>query len=320
MTVNVEALEKLNQQAIRMVTGQSVGSCREAIRLEAGVPSYQTIRKRNILTAKERALRTSADHPAYIAATNPGINQRLKVRKGFRYTSQQLSEYLPPEATDRRPIDLSIPPPWEQNGKIRVSPATVKKASLADDKLKSRTMDEIRKEEADVVIYTDGSADSGLWKGGSAAVITTGDPEQPAVTEIIMKRGADLTCSTEEEVAALKSATTWIQDNEAHSKILICTDSNALCQALLNPKPGEIATLKRELEKSPGEIHVKWVPAHVLIDGNEIADKKAKEATRLNTTPRAASYQAAKKLIRRNVIDPPTQHENRQRKFTSSTD
>ena len=97
-----------------------------------------------------------------------------------------------------------------------------------------------------------------------------------------MKRGADLTCSTEEEVAALKSATTWIQDNaDAHSKILICTESNALCQALLNPKPGEIATLKRELEKSPGEIHVKWVPAHVLIDGNEIADKKAKEVISL---------------------------------------
>ena len=111
-------------------------------------------------------------------------------------------------------------------------------------------------------------------------------------------------------MAALKSATTWIQDNaEAHWKILICTDSNALCQALLNPKPGEIATLKRELEKSPGEVHVKWVPAHVLIDGNEVADRKAKEATRLNTTPRAASYQAAKKLIRRNVIDPPIQHE-----------
>ena len=93
---NVEALEKLNQRALRMVTGQSVGSCREAIRLEAGVPSYQTIRKRNILAAKERALRTSADHPAFIAATNPGISQRLKVRKGFRVASEQLSEYLPP--------------------------------------------------------------------------------------------------------------------------------------------------------------------------------------------------------------------------------
>ena len=39
---NVKSLERANQKALRMVTGQSVGTPVEAIRAEAGVPSYAT--------------------------------------------------------------------------------------------------------------------------------------------------------------------------------------------------------------------------------------------------------------------------------------
>ena len=98
-----------------MVTGQqlrdssygSVGSSREAIRAEDGVCDYATIRKRNILTAREKALRCSDDHPARIAVSNNDTKQRLAIREGFRSNADKLAEFLPPvsvrkcEKTDR---------------------------------------------------------------------------------------------------------------------------------------------------------------------------------------------------------------------------
>ena len=88
---NVEALERSNQKALRMVTGQSVGSSREAIRAEAGVCDYATIRKRNILTVREKALRCSDDHPARIAVSNNDTQQRLAIREGFRSHANKLA-------------------------------------------------------------------------------------------------------------------------------------------------------------------------------------------------------------------------------------
>ena len=88
---NVKTLERANQKALRMVTGQSVGTPVEAIRAEAGVPSFATVRKRNILTAKEKALRSSEDHPARIAVSSKNIEQRLN-RQGLRHTADQLAE------------------------------------------------------------------------------------------------------------------------------------------------------------------------------------------------------------------------------------
>ena len=66
--------------------------------------------------------------------------------------------------------------------------------------------------------------------------------------------------------------------------------------------------MKRELERMPVNIHIKWVPAHVNVPGNELADKEAKEARDMNEEPRCISYQTTKQLIRRNIRDPPTQH------------
>ena len=81
---NVEALEKANQRALRMVTGQSIGSSREAIRGEAGVCDYATIRKRRIPTVREKVLRYSDDQPARIEVSNNDTKQQLAIREGFR--------------------------------------------------------------------------------------------------------------------------------------------------------------------------------------------------------------------------------------------
>ena len=128
-----------------MVTGQSVGTPVEAIRAEAGVPNYATIRKRNILTAKEKALRSSVDHPVRIAVSNRNIKQRLN-RQGLRYTADQLADFLPQTAENRRPLDLTATTPWEDHREVTITTADhfTKKAATADATLREDTLNRIK--------------------------------------------------------------------------------------------------------------------------------------------------------------------------------
>ena len=89
------------------------------------------------------------------------------------------------------------------------------------------------------------------------------------------------------------------------SPVLICTDSNALCQALLSKDTGEIAQLYEKLSELPITLIIYWVPVHVNIPGNELADCAAKRAARIETEPIGVSFQSAKQMIKRNIRDPP---------------
>jgi len=67
---NKKTLETANNRALRMITGQSKDSPLDAVRAESGIPSYSTISKRNTLIARERALRSSKDHPAWLSVSD----------------------------------------------------------------------------------------------------------------------------------------------------------------------------------------------------------------------------------------------------------
>ena len=66
---------------------------------------------------------------------------------------------------------------------------------------------------ADIIIYTNGSLKAGIFEGGSAAIVTRGDPESPEVIDSMKIKGAAFTCSYEEEVEGMKEAAEWITDN-----------------------------------------------------------------------------------------------------------
>ena len=60
---NLSCLNHLHHRSLWLVTGQRVSLPLEALRLEANVPSYPICSKRLIWKAREKALRSTEDHP-----------------------------------------------------------------------------------------------------------------------------------------------------------------------------------------------------------------------------------------------------------------
>ena len=159
----------------------------------------------------------------------------------------------------------------------------------------------------DTVLYTDGSCTGGTEDGGAAVIVTTGTASNPVVLEEIKKRGSKWTCSYNEEKAAMEAAVEWIRDNNKSSDTLICSDSKALLTAIHN-ETSDTADIRKILEECKGNNSLQWVPAHVKIPGNELADRAAKDAAKLAGKDKPVNFNAARAIIKRQVVDPPIKH------------
>ena len=131
-----------------------------------------------------------------------------------------------------------------------------------------------------VTIYTDGSAVGGVSLGGSAAVVTRGDPSEPVRLEVWRQKGRRVTSSFETEVSALLLAVGWLEENHASEPATICVDSQAALKAVLNARSGEgeVAKVRARLSCLLRPVTLQWVPGHVGVTGNEWADVEANAA------------------------------------------
>ena len=165
-------------------------------------------------------------------------------------------------------------------------------------------------------IYTDGSAKAGTSNGGAAAVVTSGDPESPTVVATLLQKGALLTCSYEEELQAMQMAADWLVSLGTDQSATIFTDSQSLCMALKVITP-TLDPLREKLLKHMGPVVIQWIPGHVGIPGNELADTAAKAATTTTGLHRGVSYVNACAAAKRLTKDPPITHQRTRSVYAS---
>ena len=162
-------------------------------------------------------------------------------RKEWSKRVLELTRILTEDSTERKPIQLRGRPTWNPNKELEVFSSLPGITGKTDEKAKKRraAIERINSMVADLVAYTNMSATVGCKKGGSAAVITTGDAIHPEMQHVIRRKGANHTLSYEEECQALEDALQWIKFNtEPDSLILICTDSQSMCMALSSINQG----------------------------------------------------------------------------------
>ena len=301
----IDRLEVAQNKACRIITGQYCGTPIESSRTEAGLSSMRTVMKRESIRSGEKAMRMPEGHPRRTAWEASGDRRN---RKSWRSECKDAIERFPAEFHQRKPINLFTVPPWQRSN-FEVFPRVpgLEGRHEEESRRRSLAMERIDSLNGNWVIYTDGSADAGISKGGAAVVVTYGEAAAPVETDVIMEKGAALTCSCEEEEQAMLNAAKWIQQNgHLDQTIVIATDSQSLCSALQS-RSADAGVLIREFAKCPGKVIIQWVPGHSQIPGNEMADGRAKEATTMPGEGRSISYKSACATINRKIKDAPTE-------------
>ena len=127
--------------------------------------------------------------------------------------------------------------------------------------------------EAEFTIFTDGSTSGKQERGGAGVYVES--KEGGTILEACFAAGQYCSSYTGECVGLLE-ALRWIkakEDETRPTRVLICTDSMSLAQALKKndwkDKDLWVKQIKDLLFKISSEVTLLWVPAHCDISGNE---------------------------------------------------
>ena len=318
----VALLDRAQNKCLRLITGQHATTPIEALRMEAGVPAVRTTLRRKAALAYEKSLRLQPANPRRRALSS-SVAHRTKRRSSLREVATELVDSVGLNAEDR----LAFPPvttaPWRWGNTGWSVHLSLKGGSCRTDSEAAKladTVDSIRSlGQFDLIICTDGSAEDGVHRGGSAAVVFRGPVDQLEEVAVERRRGAALTSSFETEVGALVLGLEWLTQNCQSGRFLLCSDSRAALAALEGGSLRShqfLGDLEQALSRVPGEVVFQWVPGHAGFLGNERADQEAKLAavssvdSASGALPRVpVSFRAARSRIFNAIRDPPISHE-----------
>ena len=291
---NVKFLNTVQNRALRIINGQMQPSPQDSLNLEAGIPQYSTLINRTALKSLEKSYRVPEDHP--LAETRTNAVKPRTGKNSWKRTTDRLAPLIPEEAKERKPFSWYITAPWSEPPEIEVH-RTLSDISKKDpiEKQKEAAISQLDSHAADAVIYSDGSATAGTRLGGAGVVVTTGPASDLTVLHSFLVKGAAFTSSYEEEVRAAERAMDWIlnQDQYSGKKIVLATDSQSLCCALESGND-DIQNLVSKICDINCRLVVQWVPGHCMLDGNELADAAAKQASKLDEPFAQTTFSAIK--------------------------
>lgn len=259
-------LEKIHKEGIRLATGAFRTSPNQAVFCESGIPSF-LIRRNQLQLNYGVKIWSQPNHPNHSDMYNININKTIGNR-----IQKELNE-----------LDFTLPPifPLQHN---EVAPWTMKLPNIHFDCKKykkentNRTIylqifhEIVNKYNECTVIYTDGSKTD---RGVGSAFSHMGETYWCTLNPLASIYTAEL--------FAILQSLRFI-DILQRGTYLICTDS---CSSLLAIKEGisndplvqNILTMIHLVENTGKNINFLWIPGHIGIAGNELADTAARLAT-----------------------------------------
>ena len=133
------------------------------------------------------------------------------------------------------------------------------------------------------LIYTDGSIND-KGQTGCAFVV----PELNVSKQFRLNSGISIYSA---ELYALENALLYALDNIPKSRICVLTDSKSALQAISGVSNNRIEAISNiinliyDIKKSGREIKLQWIPSHIGLKGNDLADSAAKKAASNESIP-----------------------------------
>ena len=286
---HVEQLDREMRAAARVITGCPRSTPVEPLMAEAGLVPVRV--RRGILAARMLSSALSlppSDPLRQVAELDPP--RRLTATTGWRWLGAQA---LRLSGVGEVPVEECLHvllPPWTKSDRVVISldlGPTARRDAL--DALRREAAEaRLNTLPADATwIWSDGSAEGGVSRGGGGALITTRSGQS---REVRVAAGSPCS-STRAELTAMRAAleeVSELADDLATGPVVLCTDSQA---ALLTVAGGPgaqptrlgaaIWNLLSNITERDQQVTLQWVPAHCGIPGNERADELAREAADL---------------------------------------
>ena len=269
-------LDVVHNRGLRYCIGALDTSPVDSLYVDSGLPPLSIRRQElglrcmsKVLTSKLNPNYKYMMQPSDRAPRRPMLPKPLEVRL---LSSAREANLLPPCVEEISPPKF---PPW-CGPPLDVCPPWGDKKNSCESELRNQFIQHSINHENQISIFTDGSKNS---EGVGLSVIS---PQSS-----IKKRVSSIFSVFTAELLAVLSALIYVFNNPTGSKYVIYTDCRSVLSSLENFNTNNPITCKIHewlvLLANRKKIHICfcWVPAHVGIRGNELADVAAKEATRL---------------------------------------
>lgn len=271
---NLKKLDIVHNLALRICTGAYRTSPVDSIYVDSGIPPL-SIRRKELSMRYVTKILASNENPNYKYVRNPNDRSANKplIPKPLevRLESDKRAIGILPEQVAH--VGQANMPPWCRPT-FEVCSVNAGKKSKSDYEMKAQFLNHSNRHRSCIPLYTDGSKST---NGVGMAVVGE---------NILIKKKLPNHCSVySAELYAILSAVKQVfnigKDGE---KFIIYTDSNSVLSSLkqLIPSHNLVQEVQDWLALTYMRKNIKigfcWVPAHVGVDGNERADKAAKEA------------------------------------------